>query len=281
MTQADNSVPPEGGDEQPFISHLVELRDRLLRVVLVVVVIFLGLTPFANWLFSRLAGPLTRHLPEGSSMIAIEVASPFFTPFKLAMVIAIFAAMPYILYQAWAFIAPGLYRHERMRVFPLLVSSTLLFYLGAAFAYFVVFPLVFGFLTNTAPEGVAVMTDISRYLDFVLTLFFAFGIAFEVPVATVLLVWTGAVTPESLRAKRAYIIVGAFVIGMLLTPPDIISQTLLAVPMWLLFEVGVFMSTRFAPTPEQPHQEYEPMSEQDMERELDNIEQEENRPPQP
>jgi sec-independent protein translocase protein TatC len=281
MTQADNSVPPEGGDEQPFISHLVELRDRLLRVVLVVVVIFLGLTPFANWLFSRLAGPLTRHLPEGSSMIAIEVASPFFTPFKLAMMVAIFAAMPYILYQAWAFIAPGLYRHERKRVFPLLVSSTALFYLGAAFAYFVVFPLVFGFLTKTAPEGVAVMTDISRYLDFVLTLFFAFGIAFEVPVATVLLVWTGAVSPESLRAKRAYIIVGAFVIGMLLTPPDIISQTLLAVPMWLLFEVGVFMSTRFAPTPEQPHQEYEPMSEQDMERELDNIEQEEHRPPKP
>jgi sec-independent protein translocase protein TatC len=281
MTQADNSTPPEGGDEQPFISHLVELRDRLLRVVLVVVVIFLGLTPFANWLFSRLAGPLTKHLPEGSSMIAIEVASPFFTPFKLAMVIAIFAAMPYILYQAWAFIAPGLYRHERKRVFPLLVSSTLLFYLGAAFAYFVVFPLVFGFLTNTAPEGVAVMTDISRYLDFVLTLFFAFGIAFEVPVATVLLVWTGVVTPESLRAKRAYIIVGAFVIGMLLTPPDVISQTLLAIPMWLLFEIGVFMSTRFAPTPEEPHQEYEPMSEQDMERELDNIEQEENRPPQP
>jgi len=281
MTQADNSPPPEGGDEQPFISHLVELRDRLLRVVLVVVVIFLGLTPFANWLFSRLAGPLTRHLPEGSSMIAIEVASPFFTPFKLAMMVAIFAAMPYILYQAWAFIAPGLYRLERKRVFPLLVSSTLLFYLGAAFAYFVVFPLVFGFLTQTAPEGVAVMTDISRYLDFVLTLFFAFGIAFEVPVATVLLVWTGAVSPESLRAKRAYIIVGAFVIGMLLTPPDIISQTLLAVPMWLLFEVGVFMSTRFAPTPEEPHGEYEPMSEQDMERELDDIEREENRPPQP
>ncbi len=281
MTQADNSVPPEGGEEQPFISHLIELRDRLLRVVLVVVVIFLGLTPFANWLFSRLAGPLTRHLPEGSSMIAIEVASPFFTPFKLAMVVAIFAAMPYILYQAWAFIAPGLYRHERKRVFPLLVSSTLLFYLGAAFAYFVVFPLVFGFLTRTAPEGVAVMTDISRYLDFVLTLFFAFGIAFEVPVATVLLVWTGVVSPESLRAKRAYIIVGAFVIGMLLTPPDVISQTLLAVPMWLLFEIGVFMSTRFVPTPEAPHEEYEPMSEQDMERELDRIEQEENRPPQP
>ena len=281
MTQADNSVPPEGGEEQPFISHLIELRDRLLRVVLVVLVIFLGLAPFANWLFSRLAGPLTRHLPEGSSMIAIEVASPFFTPFKLAMVVAIFAAIPYILYQLWAFVAPGLYRHERQRVFPLLVSSTLLFYLGAAFAYFVVFPLVFGFMTQTAPEGVAVMTDISRYLDFVLTLFFAFGVAFEVPVATVLLVWTGVVTPESLREKRAYIIVAAFVIGMVLTPPDVISQTLLAVPMWLLFEVGVFMSTRFVSTPEEPHPEYEPMSEQDMDDELDRIEQEDNRPPQP
>jgi sec-independent protein translocase protein TatC len=277
MTQADNSVPPEGGDEQPFISHLIELRDRLLRVVLVVVVIFLGLTPFANWLFSRLAGPLTKHLPEGSSMIAIEVASPFFTPFKLAMVVAIFAAMPYILYQAWAFIAPGLYRHERKRVFPLLVSSTALFYLGAAFAYFVVFPLVFGFLTKTAPEGVAVMTDISRYLDFVLTLFFAFGIAFEVPVATVLLVWSGAVSPDSLRNKRAYIIVAAFVIGMVLTPPDVISQTLLALPMWLLFEVGVFMSTRFAPAADEPEETYEPMSDEEMESELDRIEDEDHR----
>jgi len=277
MTQTANSVPPDGGDEQPFISHLVELRDRLLRVVLVVIVIFLALTPIANWLFTQLAGPLTKHLPEGSSLIAIEVASPFFTPFKLAMVIAIFAAMPYILYQAWAFIAPGLYLHERKRVFPLLVSSTFLFYLGAAFAYFVVFPLVFGFLTHSAPEGVAVMTDISRYLDFVLTLFFAFGIAFEVPVATVLLVWTGVVTPQALREKRAYIIVAAFVIGMLLTPPDVISQTLLAVPMWLLFEVGVFMSTRFAPEPEAPHEEYEPMSEQQMEQELDSIDEEEKR----
>jgi sec-independent protein translocase protein TatC len=248
-------------------------------VVLVVVVIFLGLTPVANWLFSRLAGPLTKHLPEGSSLIAIEVASPFFTPFKLAMVVAIFLAMPYILYQAWAFIAPGLYQHERQRVVPLLVSSTLLFYLGAAFAYFVVFPLVFGFLTSTAPEGVAVMTDISRYLDFVLTLFFAFGIAFEVPVATVLLVWSGAVTPEALREKRAYIIVAAFVVGMFLTPPDVISQTLLALPMWLLFEVGVFMSTRFAPEPEPPHEEYEPMTDEEMEQELDRIEEEETRTP--
>jgi sec-independent protein translocase protein TatC len=280
MTQTANNTPPDdGSDEQPFVSHLVELRDRLLRVVLVVVVIFLGLTPVANWLFSRLAGPLTKHLPEGSSLIAIEVASPFFTPFKLAMVVAIFLAMPYILYQAWAFIAPGLYQHERQRVVPLLVSSTLLFYLGAAFAYFVVFPLVFGFLTSTAPEGVAVMTDISRYLDFVLTLFFAFGIAFEVPVATVLLVWSGAVTPEALREKRAYIIVAAFVVGMFLTPPDVISQTLLALPMWLLFEVGVFMSTRFAPEPEPPHEEYEPMTDEEMEQELDRIEEEETRTP--
>jgi sec-independent protein translocase protein TatC len=275
MTNAANDLPPEGGEEQPFMSHLIELRDRLLRVVLVVVVIFLALTPFANWLFSRLAGPLTRHLPEGSSMIAIEVASPFFTPFKLAMVIAIFLAMPYILYQAWAFIAPGLYRHERQRVFPLLVSSTLLFYLGAAFAYFVVFPLVFGFLTQTAPEGVAVMTDISRYLDFVLTLFFAFGIAFEVPVATVLLVWTGAVSPESLRAKRAYIIVAAFVIGMVLTPPDVISQTLLAVPMWLLFEVGVFMAKRFAPGEGGEAERYQEMSDEEMDQELDRIDEQE------
>lgn len=282
MTATDNQPPSDDGDELPFVSHLIELRDRLLKVVLAVIVIFLGLTPFANWLFSQLAGPLTAHLPEGSSMVAIDVASPFFTPFKLAMVLAIFLAMPFILYQAWAFIAPGLYRHERKRVMPLLVSSTLLFYIGAAFAYYVVFPLVFGFLTQTAPEGVEVMTDISRYLDFVLTMFFAFGIAFEVPVAVVLLMWTGVVSPESLKSKRAYIIVAAFVIGMLLTPPDIISQTLLALPMWLLFEIGVFLGERFAPTKAEDvndsgHEEYEPMSDADMEQELDRIEEEEGR----
>jgi len=276
MTQTDNPQPPEEEVEQPFVAHLIELRDRLLRVVLVVIVIFLGLIPFANWLFTQLAGPLTAHLPEDSSLIAIEVASPFFTPFKLAMVVAIFAAMPYILYQGWSFIAPGLYRHEKQRVMPLMVSSTLLFYLGAAFAYFVVFPLVFGFLTKSAPEGVAVMTDISRYLDFVLTLFFAFGLAFEVPVATVLLVWSGAVTPAALREKRPYIIVGAFIVGMMLTPPDIISQTLLAVPMWILFEVGVFMSERFKPGPERSHEEYEPpMSDEEMEKEMDSLENDE------
>jgi sec-independent protein translocase protein TatC len=282
MTSADNNQPPEDSDEQPFVSHLIELRDRLLRVVLAVVVVFLVLTPFANRIFTWLAGPLMAHLPEGSSMVAIDVASPFFTPFKLAMVAAIFIAMPYILYQAWSFIAPGLYLHERRRTVPLLVSSTLLFYVGAAFAYFAVFPLVFGFLSNTAPQGVEVMTDISRYLDFVLTLFFAFGIAFEVPVAVVLLVWTGAVDPAKLREKRSYVIVIAFVIGMMLTPPDIISQTLLAIPMWLLFEVGVFMGERFAPKKDKESSEdseYQPMSDEEMDRELDRIENEEHRPP--
>lgn len=260
------------GDEQPFISHLIELRDRLLRMMLAVIAVFLLLTPFANRIFTLLAGPLTRNLPANSSMVAIEVASPFFTPFKLAMVVAIFIAMPYILYQVWAFVAPGLYQHEKRRVLPLLVSSTLLFYLGALFAYFVVFPLVFGFLTKTAPEGVAVMTDISRYLDFVLTLFFAFGVAFEVPVATVLLVWSGVVSPQSLREKRPYIIVAAFVIGMLLTPPDVISQTLLAVPMWLLFETGLFMSRYFVNPPQTEREDdYRPMTEQEMDRELDRI----------
>jgi sec-independent protein translocase protein TatC len=285
MTQADKKLPPEEDEEQPFVSHLVELRDRLLRIVLVVIVIFLVLTPFANWLFTQLAGPLTAHLPEGSSMVAIDVASPFFTPFKLALVLSIFIAMPFILYQIWAFVAPGLYLHERRRVVPLLVSSTALFYIGAAFAYFVVFPLVFGFLTHTAPAGVEVMTDISRYLDFVLTMFFAFGIAFEVPVAVVLLMWTGVVQPQSLKDKRAYVIVGAFVIGMMLTPPDIISQTLLALPMWLLFEVGVFLGERFGPRREEDdsaNQEDEPpMTDEDMERELDRIEEEERRNQEP
>jgi sec-independent protein translocase protein TatC len=238
------------GQEQPFLSHLVELRDRLLRAVLAVLVLFLAIFPFANKLYVYVAGPLMAHLPEGSNMIAIEVASPFLTPFKLALVAAIFVAMPFILYQLWAFIAPALYKHEKRLVMPLMVSSSLLFYLGIAFAYYVVFPLAFAFLTGTAPEGVAVMTDINRYLDFVLTLFFAFGLAFEVPIATILLVWTGATTPESLRAKRPYIIVGAFVVGMLLTPPDIISQTLLALPMWVLFELGVIFSRLYAKPPE-------------------------------
>ncbi|MEE8428511.1 MAG: twin-arginine translocase subunit TatC [Gammaproteobacteria bacterium] len=250
MTEPNKSGIPEQDTEQPFLSHLMELRDRLLRSVIVVGVVFLLLMPFANKLFSILAGPLSRHLPEQSTMIAIEVAAPFLVPFKLALVLSVFVAMPYLLYQLWAFVAPGLYRHERRLVFPLLLSSTLLFYLGAAFAYFVVFPLVFGFFTGAVPEGVSVMTDIGKYLDFVLTMFFAFGVAFEVPVATVLLVRTGIVTPESLAEKRPYIIVGAFVAGMMLTPPDVISQTLLAVPILLLFEVGVYFSRHIKTSPE-------------------------------
>ena len=206
-------------------------------------------------------------------MIAIEVASPFLIPFKLTLFLALFIAIPFVLYQLWSFVAPGLYRHERRLVLPLLVSSTVLFYTGAAFAYFVVFPLVFAFFTSTAPEGVSVMTDISRYLDFVLTLFFAFGAAFEVPVVTVLLVWTGMVTQDDLREKRPYIIVGAFVIGMLLTPPDVISQTLLAVPIWLLFELGVYFSGWFIrQAGAGDSNEYRPLSESEMDAELDRIE---------
>jgi sec-independent protein translocase protein TatC len=268
------SLPPDDA-EQPFVYHLIELRDRLLRIVLAVAVVFLALLPFSDFLFSSLSGPLISHLPEGSSMIAIEVTSPFLIPFKLTLVLALFIAMPFVLYQLWAFIAPGLYEHERRLVLPLLASSIVLFYAGAAFAYFVVFPLIFAFLTSTAPEGVSVMTDISRYLDFVLTLFFAFGAAFEVPVVTVLLVWTGVVTQDGLRQKRPYIVVIAFVIGMVLTPPDVISQTLLAIPMWLLFELGLlfsgwFMSKREAtPGGTGDAEGYKPLTESEMDAELD------------
>ena len=231
--------------EMPLVAHLIELRNRMMKIVLSVLVIFLICVPFSNDLYTFLAEPLMAHMPEDTSMIATDVASPFFTPFKLTLVFSIFASMPLILYQIWGFVAPGLYRHERRMVIPLLASSTLLFYLGAAFAYFVVFPIVFGFFTSTAPEGVAVMTDISKYLDFVLKMFFAFGLAFEVPIATIVLVWVGVTTPEALGKKRPYIIVAAFVLGMLLTPPDAISQTLLAVPMVLLFELGLFLSKLF------------------------------------
>lgn len=231
--------------EQPLIAHLLELRDRLMRVVITILVLFMGLFYFANDLYTLLAKPLLAHLPKDSSMIATEVTSPFLTPFKLTLIVSVFLAIPVVLYHLWAFVAPGLYKRERKMVMPLLVSSTLLFFAGAAFAYFVVFPVVFKFMTSVAPEGVAVMTDISKYLDFVLSMFFAFGVAFEVPVAVVLLVWTGAVTPDSLAAKRRYVIVGAFVVGMLLTPPDVLSQILLAVPLWLLFELGVMVARMY------------------------------------
>ena len=275
----DQGVPDLDENEQPLLFHLIELRDRLLRMVLVVAVLFVMLVPFSSTLFSMLSGPLLAHMPEDGSMIAIEVASPFLIPFKLTLFLALFIAIPYVLYQLWSFVAPGLYRHERRLVIPLLVSSTLLFYAGAAFAYFVVFPLVFAFFTAAAPEGVSVMTDISRYLDFVLTLFFAFGAAFEVPVVTVLLVMTGMTTQKSLREKRPYVIVGAFVLGMLLTPPDVISQTLLAVPVWLLFELGLYFSGWFVRTRENAQSEavssdYMPMSDAEMEAELDRVEEE-------
>ncbi|HLF97788.1 MAG TPA: twin-arginine translocase subunit TatC [Methylococcaceae bacterium] len=234
-----------GDFEQPFLDHLIELRNRLLKAVLMVGAVFLALTPLANDVYTWLATPLLSHLPAGSQMVAIDVASPFLTPFKVTLVAAVFITMPFSLYQAWAFVAPGLYRHEKRLLFPLLLSSTLLFYAGVAFAYYVVFPLVFAFLTATAPVGVAVMTDIGKYLDFVLTLFFAFGIAFEVPILALLLVWSGLVSAQALAEKRPYVIVAAFVIGMVLTPPDVVSQTLLALPMWFLFEAGLLVARLF------------------------------------
>ncbi|MBB3060447.1 twin-arginine translocase subunit TatC [Microbulbifer rhizosphaerae] len=224
---------------QPFIDHLIELRDRLLRVLLVVVAIFAAMVPFAAEIYDFVAEPLQARLADGTGMIATEVTSPFLTPFKTTFVLAFFIAVPYVLYQAWAFIAPGLYKSEKRVAVPILVSSIVLFYAGMAFAYYVVFPIIFDFFVGSAHSDITVMPDIRSYLDLVLKLFFAFGFAFEIPIATVLLIWSGAVDAQSLARKRPYVIVGCFVFGMLLTPPDVISQSLLAVPMWLLFEVGI------------------------------------------
>ncbi|WP_118984532.1 Sec-independent protein translocase subunit TatC [Photorhabdus sp. CRCIA-P01] len=229
-------------DTQPLISHLIELRKRILNSLLTVLVVFLALVYFSNDIYQMISAPLIKQLPQGASMIATDVASPFFTPIKLTIMVSIFVSAPMVLYQVWAFIAPALYKHERRLMIPLLVSSSLLFYLGMAFAYFVVFPIAFGFFAKTAPEGVLIATDISNYLSFVMALFMAFGVSFEVPVAIILLCWSGVVTPESLKKKRPYILVGAFVVGMLLTPPDVFSQTLLAIPMYLLFELGILLS---------------------------------------
>ncbi|MCC5854202.1 MAG: twin-arginine translocase subunit TatC [Idiomarina sp.] len=225
-----------------LLDHLAELRRTLLRSVAVVLVIFLSLVYFARDLYHWLATPLIATLPEGASMIATDVAAPFFAPFKLTFVVAILVSVPFLLHQIWRFIAPALYREEKRLVAPLLVTSSILFYAGVAFAYYVVMPLAFGFFTQMAPEGITIATDISSYLDFVLKIFFAFGVAFEIPIAVVLLCWAGTVTPDQLRASRPYVIVGVFAVGMLLTPPDVISQTLLALPMWLLFELGVLAS---------------------------------------
>ncbi|WP_413694489.1 twin-arginine translocase subunit TatC [Pseudidiomarina sp. YC-516-91] len=235
--------------QSPLLDHLLELRRRLLIGVIVVLAIFSVLAFFADDLYSWLAAPMIASLPQGSTLIATDVATPFFTPFKLALVVSIALAVPVLLWQMWAFIAPGLYQREKRLVVPLMVSSSLLFYAGIAFAYFVVLPLALNFLANAAPEGVTVATDIASYLDFVLAIFMAFGIAFETPVAIILLCWTGVTSVTSLRAKRPYVIVGAFAVGMVLTPPDVISQTLLAIPMWLLFELGLLIASLYQHKP--------------------------------
>ena len=242
-----NSKSAEGegaSSEGTFISHLLELRNRVLYALIAVGVVFLGLVPFANDVYALLAKPLLGVLPAGASMIATEVASPFLTPIRLTFALSLVIAIPVVLYQLWAFVAPGLYKHEKRVAVPLLFSSILLFYLGMAFAYFIVFPVAFGFFAHSAPAGVVMMTDIKAYLDFVFSMFFAFGIAFEIPVAVVILSSMGIVDPEALAAKRSYVIVGAFVMAAILTPPDVFSQVLLAVPTILLFEVGLFFARR-------------------------------------
>ena len=227
---------------ESFISHLIELRNRLLKVVLCFVLVFFGLFPFANKIYALLAAPMLAKLPAGGQMIATAVTTPFFVPMKVAMMAAFVISLPHTLYQIWAFVAPGLYEHEKKLMVPVIVASTLLFLTGMAFAYFAVFPVVFGFIVGSAPVGVAVMTDISQYLDFVMTLFMAFGLAFEVPIAVVLIARFGWVTIAQLKEVRSYVIVGAFVIGAIFTPPDIISQFMLAVPLWLLYEAGVLVA---------------------------------------
>ena len=236
----DDQIEVDEG--QPLLLHLIELRTRLLHSLLCVAIVFVPLFYFGNDIYTFVSEPLRAYMPEGTTMIATEVASPFLTPFKLSLVLAIFISIPYILHQAWSFIAPGLYSREKLVALPLLLSSVVLFYAGIAFAFFIVFPLVFGFFAEIAPAGVTIMTDINRYLDFVLKLFFAFGLAFEIPIAVVLLVWTGASSVQSLTSKRPYIVVGCFVFSMLLTPPDVISQVLLAMPSCLLFVIGILLA---------------------------------------
>jgi sec-independent protein translocase protein TatC len=233
---------PEQLVEGTLISHLVELRQRLLKSVIAVLIAFVPCAIYANELFTLVATPLIEKMPQGASLIATSLVAPFMAPFKLALFVALFAVMPYVLYQAWAFVAPGLYKREKRFAVPLVVSSIVLFYGGVAFAYFVVFPLMFAFLTTTAPTGVQVMTDMTNYLDFVLLLFFAFGIAFEVPVAVVLLAATGLVRIETMTKNRGYVILGIFIIAAFLTPPDALSQTFMAGPMYLLYELGIVLS---------------------------------------
>lgn len=247
MTKPSES--PEAGKNLPLIEHLLELRRRLLHIIVAVFGIFLLLmaTPAYRYLYDLVAAPLMRALPKGTSMIATTVTSPLLVPMTLALYVSLFVTMPYILHQIWAFVSPGLYRRERRLALPLLVSSVLLFYAGCAFAYFIIFPILFAFFTSVAPSGVAVMTDIGSYLSFVVTIFIAFGISFEIPVFIILLVASGLVKHSTLKNKRRYVIVGCFVVAMFLTPPDVFSQTLLAIPMCLLFEAGLFFSRNIRP----------------------------------
>jgi len=271
---------PSMNGQETFITHLLELRDRLLRAVIAWVVAFVCLFPWANDLYSLLARPLLSKLPHGGQMIATEVVTPFFVPVKVALMAAFLISLPYILYQAWAFVAPGLYKHERRFILPLVVASVALFACGMAFAYFLVFPVVFGFIIGIAPQGVAVMTDIGKYLDFVITMFLAFGITFEVPIVVVALAATGIVEVSAFKEGRPYVIVGAFVIGAIFTPPDVISQVMLAVPLWLLYELGVLVAgwivrnkAATAPDPDA----FRPLTEEELEAELDRIEEEEKK----
>jgi len=257
-TQDKTGDQEEDLEETTLLSHLVELRSRLLKIAAAVLLVFLALIPWSRKIFALVSEPLRDVLP-GNAMIATAVASPLLTPFKLTFFVALFIAMPIVLYQVWAFVAPGLYKKEKRFAMPLLASSIALFYLGIAFAYYVVFPLIFGFFTAVAPEGVEVQTDISLFLDFITTIVFAFGLAFEVPIATVLIVWTGLTTPEKLGKARPYVFLGAFVVGMLLTPPDIISQTLLAVPVYMLYELGILMAKIFAIKEDESGEEAQPV----------------------
>lgn len=262
------------GSEQPFVSHLIELRDRLIRAVIAIAVAFavLAIYPSPSGLYDLLAMPLVEHLPKGATLIATNPISPFMVPVKVTMLAAFMLALPVVLYQIWAFVAPGLYQHEKRIGVPLVVASVVLFLTGMAFAYFLVFPVVFGFIVGVAPEGVAVMTDIGKYLDFVLTLFMAFGITFEVPVAVVLLVKMGMVSVAKLREIRPYVVVGAFVVGAIFTPPDVVSQFMLAVPLWVLYELGIVVAQLITRNKPAPESDYSPMSETDLDAELDRIE---------
>jgi len=258
--------------QESFISHLVELRDRLIRALLAVLVVFFALVSWARDIYSLLAAPMLAALPEGGKMIATDVVGAFFVPIKVTMMVSFLIALPYVLYQAWAFVAPGLYQHEKKLALPLIAASVLLFFIGMSFAYFIVFPTVFGFINAFAPEGVAVMTDIDKYLSFVLSTFLAFGVTFEVPVIVIVLVRVGLVGIDKLKEIRPYVIVGAFVVGAVFTPPDVLSQFMLAVPMWLLYELGILMAQVIGKSEQAEAGAYQPPTAAAMEAELDRAE---------